>query len=71
MMINDQPVPVPIGYDNWGSPIAEQDIAAQVDGPLFDIAPVPGDDRELGGRRVPGPTASDATTRSARRVIGI
>jgi len=41
MMLNDQPIPVPIGYDNWGSPIAEQDIAAQADGPLFDIASVP------------------------------
>ena len=35
------PVPVPVGYDNWGSPIAAEDIAAQASGPLFDIASVP------------------------------
>ncbi len=41
MILKGQPIPVPIGYDNWGSPIAEQDIAAQADGPLFEIASVP------------------------------
>jgi len=40
-MLNGEPIPVPIGYDNWGSPIAEQDIAEQGSGPLFDIASVP------------------------------
>jgi nucleoside-diphosphate-sugar epimerase len=41
LMQKGQPIPVPIGYDNWSSPIAEQDIAAQADGPMFDIASVP------------------------------
>ena len=41
MMQQGQPIPVPIGHDNWGSPIHEDDIAEQGAGPLFDIASVP------------------------------
>ena len=33
-----QPIAVPFGYDNWGSPISEVDIAEQASGPLFDVA---------------------------------
>jgi len=36
-----QPIGVPPGYDNWGSPISEVDIAEQASGPLFDVASVP------------------------------
>lgn len=34
-------IAVPPGYDNWGSPISEDDIADQASGPLFDVASVP------------------------------
>lgn len=40
-MLAGQPIAVPFGYDNWGSPISEVDIAAQASGPLFDVASVP------------------------------
>jgi nucleoside-diphosphate-sugar epimerase len=40
MMQKGMPIPVPVGYDNWGSPIAEQDIGEQA-GLLLDIASVP------------------------------
>jgi UDP-glucuronate 4-epimerase len=36
-----QPISVPRGYDNWGSPISEEGIAEQASGPLFDVASVP------------------------------
>jgi UDP-glucuronate 4-epimerase len=36
-----QPIGVPFGYESWGSPISEVDIAEQASGPLFDIASVP------------------------------
>lgn len=40
ILAND-PIGVPFGYDNWGSPISEVDIAEQASGPLFDIASLP------------------------------
>ncbi len=40
-MLAGQPVGVPFGYENWGSPISEDDIAEQASGPLFDVASVP------------------------------
>jgi nucleoside-diphosphate-sugar epimerase len=40
-LLKGEPVPVPAGYDNWGSPISQDDIAWQASGPLFDIASVP------------------------------
>lgn len=40
ILAND-PIGVPFGYHNWGSPISEVDIAEQASGPLFDIAAVP------------------------------
>jgi UDP-glucuronate 4-epimerase len=40
-MLAGQPIGVPFGYDNWGSPISEDDIAQQASGPLFDVASVP------------------------------
>ncbi|WP_428343157.1 NAD-dependent epimerase/dehydratase family protein [Mycobacterium sp.] len=40
-MLADQPIGVPFGFDNWGSPIHEDDIAEQASGPLFDIASLP------------------------------
>jgi UDP-glucuronate 4-epimerase len=36
-----QPIGVPFGYESWGSPISEVDIAEQASGPLFDVASVP------------------------------
>ena len=36
-----QPIGVPHGHDNWGSPISEEDIADQASGPLFEVASVP------------------------------
>jgi UDP-glucuronate 4-epimerase len=41
LMLEGKPIPVPVGYDNWGSPIGEDDIARQGAGPLFEIASVP------------------------------
>lgn len=41
LMRKGKPVPVPIGHQNWGSPISERDIAQQASGPLFDIASTP------------------------------
>jgi nucleoside-diphosphate-sugar epimerase len=41
MLQKGQPIPVPIGHDNWGSPISGEDIAEQAGGPLFDVASVP------------------------------
>ena len=40
-MLAGQPIGVPFGYENWGSPISEDDIAEQASGPLFDVASVP------------------------------
>jgi UDP-glucuronate 4-epimerase len=41
MMAAEMAIPMPDGYDSWASPISEDDIAEQADGPLFDIASVP------------------------------
>ncbi len=41
MMLRGEPIAVPIGHDDWCSPIDERDIAEQASGPLFDIASVP------------------------------
>jgi nucleoside-diphosphate-sugar epimerase len=41
MMLRGEPVAVPIGHDDWCSPIDERDIAEQASGPLFEIASVP------------------------------
>jgi nucleoside-diphosphate-sugar epimerase len=41
MIRKGEPVPVPAGYSNWGSPISEEDIAEQGAGAIFDIASVP------------------------------
>lgn len=41
MMLRGEPIAVPIGHDDWCSPIDERDIADQGSGPLFDIASVP------------------------------
>lgn len=40
-MLAGQPIGVPFGHDNWGSPIHEDDIAEQGSGPLFDVASLP------------------------------
>jgi nucleoside-diphosphate-sugar epimerase len=40
-MLKGDPIAVPSGYDNWGSPISGEDIADQADGPMFEIASVP------------------------------
>jgi nucleoside-diphosphate-sugar epimerase len=40
ILAND-PIGVPFGYDNWGSPISEVDIAEQAGGPLVDVASLP------------------------------
>jgi nucleoside-diphosphate-sugar epimerase len=40
-MLKDRPIAVPVGYENWCSPIAAEDIAEQGGGALFDIASVP------------------------------
>ena len=40
ILANDA-IGVPSGYDNWGSPISEVDIAEQASGPLFDVASLP------------------------------
>ena len=41
MMQRGIPIPIPRGRGNYGSPISEDDIAAQGAGPIFDIASVP------------------------------
>ena len=41
MMLRGEPIAVPIGHDDWCSPIDERDIAEQASGPLFEIASVP------------------------------
>ena len=40
-MLAGLPIAVPVGYDNYGSPISEKDIATQASGPLFDVASIP------------------------------
>ena len=40
-ILTGQPIGLPQGHDNWGSPISEDDIAEQASGPLFDVASVP------------------------------
>jgi nucleoside-diphosphate-sugar epimerase len=40
-ILQGKPISVPVGHDNWGSPISEEDFAAQASGPLFDIASTP------------------------------
>lgn len=52
LMRAGQPIPLPIGHENYGSPIHQDDIAEQGSGPLFDIASVPATIVNWGGNDV-------------------